>query len=193
MLEKDNTKIEIQKFDLSTHEFYKRDPERHKKFLKFLWKSIWYIPFDKYENYYLNGKIFEMTQQEKIDMTVKDYIDNQKVTFFTRIIRIRPNILNNDDYELYEKEFGKVKKGNYLSLFILLGHCSFFTFKMTLNRDFKHMKSFLIGNIFIMIFYFYVKSKENMLTTYLYNKYEKYINFDEMRSVIIKSENKDNN
>ena len=151
-MENNITNRVIDNFDLSTHEYYKKDPARYYKFLNFLWKAVWYIPFDKYESYYKNGKIFEMTHQEKIDMTVKDYIENQKLTFFQRILRIRPNILNNDDMELYEKESSKINKGNYLCLGTLFVNGSYFTYKMILKKDFRFIKFFLFAIVSIMIF-----------------------------------------
>jgi hypothetical protein len=189
-MSKENVNLKKDEFDVSKHEFYQKDPDRSKRFKNFIWNSIWSLPFENYEKYYTNGKIFKMTQNEKIEMTVKDSIEKQKYTMFIRIVKLRPNILNNDDMELFEIESNKCRRKTYIVLGILFLNGSFFTYKMALRKDIGLIWKFLGGNLAIGFLYSVIKLRENRVFTYLFNKYENYINFNEMRQALIEVEKK---
>jgi hypothetical protein len=189
-MSKENIDLKKYESDISKHEFYKKDPDRFKRFRNFVWNSIWNLPFENYEKYYTNGKIFKMTQNEKIEMTVRDSIEKQKYSMFIRIVKLRPNILNNDDMELFEIESNKCKRKTYMVLGILFLNGTLFTYKMALRKDPSLIWKFLGGNLILGVLYSVIKLKENRLFTYLFNKYEKYINFNEMRQVLIDIEKK---
>lgn len=189
-MSEENIKLQQDNYDISKHEYYRKDPDRYKNLGKFLWKSIWHLPFENYDKYYTNGKIFKMTHYEKLEMTIKDSIEKQKYTMFIRIVKLRPNILNNEDMELFEYESNKARKKTYFVLFLLFLNGSFFSYKMALKKDTSLIWTFLAGNTCLLLLYITFKAKENKLYSYLYNKYNKYINYDEMRQVLIDIENK---
>jgi hypothetical protein len=92
--------------------------------------------------------------------------------------------------ELFEIESNKCKRKTYMVLGILFLNGTLFTYKMALRKDPSLIWKFLGGNLILGVLYSVIKLKENRLFTYLFNKYEKYINFNEMRQVLIDIEKK---
>jgi len=155
------------------------------KALRITKNLIWKLPFENYDKYYSNGIIHKMSQQEKLEFTINQHKKTQEKKLLLRLVKLRPNIL--DDNDLIQ--FNHVNEKSKFHLQILFT-CLF------LNTTYAgwliHKKQKLFNKYFVMITfsiiasYGYISSYQSKLNNYIYDKYKDIFKNDETRDVFLR-------
>jgi len=137
-----------------------------------LYSILFDLPFENYQNLYVTGKIHKMDLEEKKQMI---YIDNHKKLkrlFFSKLINIRPTILDDEDYVEYNNLIKKSKQEKGIIIFGFFGLNSWTFYMVSIKKE-KFLLNFLIMNLFLIGMLYYSGYKIQKFYDRMYQKYDK--------------------
>jgi hypothetical protein len=161
-----------------------------KKVLGYVYDFIFGLPFTNYNKYYKTGYIQSLTKEEKLRMMINDQKHKQNVDFFTRLIMIRPQILNDEDCTYLEKETKQIQFYRKVLIVGLFINWFGYTFLYLVKKK-NYLKSLVVGN-FIMFYALYATNTYmGNIYTSLYKKYRTVIKDEELANIFRKVYNID--
>jgi len=167
--------------------------QNHSYFQKFkngIYSFLFDLPFENYHTLYKTGKIKSMDIEQRKQLI---YIENNaklKKVFFSRIISLRPTILDDEDFI----EFNNLNtRAKYERAFIILGFFALnsWTFYMVSIKKKNFLSKFLFMNVFLIGMLYYSGHKLQKFFDRMYIKYDKEIvnhEMEEKMNLILKKE-----
>ena len=156
----------------------------------FFYSLIFDLPFDNYHKYYKTGKIQLMTKEEKTKIFLDSNEQSKQKDFFIQIIRMRPQILDDDDLSHVETEKKKIK---YIRNFLILGlffNWSFFSYFFLVKKQ-NFIKTLVFINLLLLSGMYGTNAYMNKMYGELYTKYIAIIKEDELKEIYNKIYNID--
>ena len=151
----------------------------YKKIPTYCYNFIFELPFDNYKIYYKTGIIHKMSIDDKKKLSRNVHREELHRNFFIRMIRLRPQILDEEDqYHLNEVNHSVKIKRTILIAGLGL-NWSYFCFNWIVLKK-KKYKIFLYLNVVLFLGLVWtgrILTNENKI---LYKKYENVINKDEI-------------
>jgi len=169
-----NSKINVNKnlIEEQRNPLYRRIP-------KFFYNFIFELPFENYKLYYKTGIIQKMSIEEKKKLSMRVQREELHRNFFVRMIKIRPQILDEEDY-FHLNEVNHNLKIKRMILIIGLGlNWSYFSFNYIVLKK-KSAKIFLWLNLLFFIGLVstsIIQAREHRI---LYEKYKKVFDKNEI-------------
>ncbi len=160
------------------------------KFKNGIYSILFDLPFDNYHTLYKTGKIKTMDIEQKKQLIYKENDIRLKKNFFTRLISLRPTILDDEDFIEFNIINGKAKKERGLIIlgFFLLNS---WTFYMVSIKKKNFFLKFFFMNIFLIGMFSYSSFKLQTFFEKMYIKYDKEIvnkEMEEKMNILFKRE-----
>lgn len=155
----------------------------YKKISKYIYSAIFDLPFANYYEYYKNGKIQNMSKDEKHKLVLEMNKETQYRQFFKRLLRLRPAFMDDEDVFYYNITQNKIK--NYRSAIIigLFFNWNFFAYYFFVKKR-NIYKFFISVNLILIVMYLRVNKYENRKYEELFEKYKNVIKKDEVFKIM---------
>jgi hypothetical protein len=151
----------------------------YKRIFKHIYNFLFELPFENYKLYYKTGIIQKMSIEEKKKLSMRVQREELHRNFFVRMIKIRPQILDEEDF-YHLNEVNHSLKNKRMLLIIGLGlNWSYFSFNYIVLRK-KKAKVFLCLNLLLfmgLVSTSIIQAREHRI---LYEKYKKIYDKDEI-------------
>lgn len=148
------------------------------------------LPFDNYHTLYKTGKIHKMDIEQRKQMIYKENEEKLKRMFFSKLINLRPTILDDNDYLEFNnlKKRTQYEKGIIIFGFFILNS---WTFYMVSIKKQKFFAKFLGMNFILIGLLYYSSFQSQKFYDRMFIKYDKEIvnqEMEEKMNMVFKNE-----
>jgi hypothetical protein len=155
---------------------------------------IWDLPFDNYHKLYKTGIIKNMDIEQKKQIIFKENNLLLRKIFFSRLVKLRPSILDDEDLIEFNKT---VERKKYDTIYLIIGFMglnSYTFYTISIKRK-QFLGKFLLINAFLILFYLHNNQKQEKFIEKMFIKYDKIIvneEMDEKLKLILNKESYEN-
>lgn len=161
-----------------------------------LYSIIVDVPFKNcFEDHHLydSGELQRMTKQQKIDYIIKKCDKNQHFKLFSRVIRIRPSVMDDHDVAEFNALRKEDRKHRAIILSGLFANWSWIAYSILVKRKQSAVifGTFVGINLFFILYHMRITRRTDKFLYEMMDKYKDVIRYDDLKEVMKQAYNID--